>query len=76
MFSSEQGLSTRLWCKRAVLRLTNDDSVWFVQIANNFGQNKEYDEEEKEEFRKNPKALVEHAKVEWTASMKRGGNLY
>jgi hydroxyversicolorone monooxygenase len=36
--------------------------VWFVQIANNFGQNHEYDEQARDEFRKNPKALVEHAK--------------
>ncbi|KAK5124053.1 hypothetical protein LTR85_002250 [Meristemomyces frigidus] len=36
--------------------------VWFVQIANNFGQNKEYDEKERDEFRHNPKALVAHAK--------------
>ncbi|EGP86187.1 uncharacterized protein MYCGRDRAFT_60715 [Zymoseptoria tritici IPO323] len=36
--------------------------VWFVQIANNFGQNKEYSQEERDEFRHNPKALVAHAK--------------
>ncbi|TKA22440.1 putative sterigmatocystin biosynthesis monooxygenase stcW [Salinomyces thailandicus] len=36
--------------------------VWFVQIANNFGQNKEYSENERDEFRHNPKALVAHAK--------------
>ncbi|KAI7364285.1 putative sterigmatocystin biosynthesis monooxygenase [Hortaea werneckii] len=36
--------------------------VWFVQIANNFGQNKEYDEKERDEFRHNPQALVAHAK--------------
>lgn len=36
--------------------------VWFVQIANNFGQNKEYDQKERDEFRHNPKALVAHAK--------------
>ena len=35
-------------------------AVWFVQIANNFGQNKEYDAEEQEKFRKDPKALVAH----------------
>lgn len=34
----------------------------FVQIANNFGQNKEYDQAERDEFRRNPKALVAHAK--------------
>jgi len=37
-------------------------AVWFVQIANNFGQNKEYDEKERDEFRHDPKALVAHAK--------------
>lgn len=36
--------------------------VWFVQIANNFGQNKEYSEEEREKFRNNPGELVAHAK--------------
>jgi len=36
--------------------------VWFVQIANNYGQNKEYDEQERETFRHDPKALVAHAK--------------
>lgn len=36
--------------------------VWFVQIANNYGQNKEYDQSERDEFRHNPKALVAHAK--------------
>ncbi|PSN74052.1 FAD/NAD(P)-binding domain-containing protein [Corynespora cassiicola Philippines] len=36
--------------------------VWFVQIANNFGQNKEYSEEEREKFRNDPKELVAHAK--------------
>ncbi|KAK7181161.1 hypothetical protein DPSP01_010617 [Paraphaeosphaeria sporulosa] len=36
--------------------------VWFVQIANNFGQNKEYTEEERDTFRKNPEALVAHAR--------------
>lgn len=36
--------------------------VWFVQIANNFGQNKEYSEEEREEFRRDPRKLVAHAK--------------
>ncbi|KAK5129827.1 hypothetical protein BJ546DRAFT_1060466 [Cryomyces antarcticus] len=36
--------------------------VWFVQIANNFGANHEYTDEQKEEFRRNPKALVEHAR--------------
>nr|POE63579.1 putative sterigmatocystin biosynthesis monooxygenase stcw [Quercus suber] len=39
-----------------------DSSRRFVQIANNFGQNKEYDEQERNEFRHNPKALVAHAK--------------
>jgi hypothetical protein len=36
--------------------------VWFVEIANNFGANKEYSEQEREIFRKNPEALVAHAK--------------
>ena len=36
--------------------------VWFVQIANNFGQNKEYSQEERDEFRKDPRKLVAHAK--------------
>jgi hypothetical protein len=36
--------------------------VWFVEIANNFGANKEYSEEEKDLFRNNPEALVAHAK--------------
>jgi cation diffusion facilitator CzcD-associated flavoprotein CzcO len=36
--------------------------VWFVEIANNFGANKEYDAVEKEEFRRDPHKLVEHAK--------------
>lgn len=37
-------------------------AVWFVQIANNFGQNKEYSQEERDEFRKDPKKLLAHAK--------------
>ncbi|KAL6710120.1 hypothetical protein ACN47E_009911 [Coniothyrium glycines] len=37
-------------------------AVWFVQIANNFGQNKEYSQEERDEFRRDPKKLVAHAK--------------
>ncbi|EME39601.1 hypothetical protein DOTSEDRAFT_56930 [Dothistroma septosporum NZE10] len=36
--------------------------VWFVQIASNYGQNKEYDEKELDTFRHDPKALVAHAK--------------
>ena len=36
--------------------------VWFVQIANNYGQNKEYSQEEREEFRRNPEKLLAHAK--------------
>lgn len=36
--------------------------VWFVQIANNFGQNKEYSQEERDTFRNDPKALLAHAK--------------
>lgn len=37
-------------------------AVWFVQIANNYGQNHEYTEEEKEKFRTQPGELVKHAK--------------
>jgi len=36
--------------------------VWFVQIANNYGANHEYTAEQKEEFRRDPAKLVEHAK--------------
>ncbi|KAF1941667.1 FAD/NAD(P)-binding domain-containing protein [Clathrospora elynae] len=36
--------------------------VWFVQVANNFGQNKEYSQEERDEFRNDPKKLLAHAK--------------
>lgn len=36
--------------------------VWFVQIANNFGANKEYTQAERDEFRHDPRKLVEHAK--------------
>jgi cation diffusion facilitator CzcD-associated flavoprotein CzcO len=36
--------------------------VWFVQIANNYGQNKEYSQEERDEFRNDPKKLLAHAK--------------
>jgi len=36
--------------------------VWFVQIANNFGANHEYTDEEKKEFHDDPTKLVEHAK--------------
>ncbi|KAK3113063.1 hypothetical protein LTR53_010020 [Teratosphaeriaceae sp. CCFEE 6253] len=36
--------------------------VWFVQIASNFGHNKAYDEQERDTFRRDPKALVAHAK--------------
>lgn len=36
--------------------------VWFVQIANNHGQNHEYSVEDKEKFRRNPEELVKHAK--------------
>mgnify|MGYP004507095639 CR=1 FL=1 len=53
--------------------------VWFVQIANNFGQNKEHSQEERDEFRHDPKKLVAHAKdIEnqvnglWTASTPAG----
>lgn len=36
--------------------------VWFVQIANNFGANHEYTEEQKASFHKDPAELVKHAK--------------
>jgi hydroxyversicolorone monooxygenase len=36
-------------------------AVWFVQIANNFGANHEYTDEQKQDFR-DPHKLVEHAK--------------
>ncbi|KAF2641018.1 FAD/NAD(P)-binding domain-containing protein [Massarina eburnea CBS 473.64] len=36
--------------------------VWFVQIANNYGQNKVYSAKERDNFRNNPKELVAHAK--------------
>jgi hypothetical protein len=36
--------------------------VWFVQIANNFGQNKEYSQEERDEFRRDPRKLLAPAK--------------
>lgn len=36
--------------------------VWFVQIANNYGQNKEYSQAERDEFRHDPRKLVAHAK--------------
>ena len=36
--------------------------VWFVQIANNYGQNYEYTPEQKETFRKDPVEMVKHAK--------------
>jgi len=36
--------------------------VWFVQIANNYGANKEYSQEEKDAFRNDPSTLVHHAK--------------
>jgi hypothetical protein len=35
--------------------------VWFVQIANNFGANHEYTDEQKASFR-DPYQIVEHAK--------------
>ena len=41
----------------------NESSVWFVQIANNYGQNKEYNDTERDTFRHDPKSLVAHAKV-------------
>jgi cation diffusion facilitator CzcD-associated flavoprotein CzcO len=36
--------------------------VWFVSLASNTGQNKEYSQEERDKFRHDPKALVIHAK--------------
>ena len=36
--------------------------VWFVQIANNYGQNHVYSDEQKEQFRRDPATLLEHAK--------------
>jgi cation diffusion facilitator CzcD-associated flavoprotein CzcO len=36
--------------------------VWFVQIANNFGQNKEYNQNERDTFRHSPQELTAHAK--------------
>ncbi|KAL3603121.1 hypothetical protein FPOAC2_07438 [Fusarium poae] len=36
--------------------------VWFVQIANNFGANHEYTDEQKREFKEHPEKLVAHAK--------------
>ena len=36
-------------------------AVWFVQIANNFGANHEYTDDQKQEYR-DPYKLVEHAK--------------
>jgi cation diffusion facilitator CzcD-associated flavoprotein CzcO len=36
--------------------------VWFVQIANNLGQNKEHSQEERDEFRRDPRKLLAHAK--------------
>jgi hypothetical protein len=37
-------------------------AVWFISIAGNDGNGKEYTTEEREEFRKDTKALVAHAK--------------
>ena len=36
--------------------------VWFVQIENGFGANKEYAEEERNAFHNDPKILVAHAR--------------
>lgn len=44
-----------------VIVLTIALGVWFVQIANNFGANHEYTNEQKSSFR-NPYKIVEHAK--------------
>lgn len=37
------------------------EGVWFVQIANNYGANHEYTDEQRQEFR-DPEKIVEHAK--------------
>ena len=37
--------------------------VWFVQIAENYGNNHEYSEEDKANFRAHPEKLVEHIKA-------------
>jgi len=37
-------------------------AVWFVQIANNYGANHEYPEEDRKKFREDPLALVSHGK--------------
>ena len=37
-------------------------AVWFVQIANNFGQNHQYDAEHIAKFKADPRELVAHAK--------------
>jgi len=36
--------------------------TWFIQVANNFGHNKEYSEEEKEQFRRDLKKCLDHSK--------------
>ena len=36
--------------------------IWFGILAGNFGHNKEYDEGERETFRRDPNALLTHAK--------------
>lgn len=50
------------WKPGLALRTDLYLAVWFVQIANNYGQNHEYTPEQKEEFRTDPRKLVEHAK--------------
>ena len=42
--------------------LTVSQGVWFTGIAGNEGLNKEYSAEEKEKFRNDPDALIEHSK--------------
>lgn len=37
--------------------------VWFVQIAENYGNNHEYSEEDKKDFREHPEKLVAHIKA-------------
>jgi hypothetical protein len=50
---------------RQILSRQADDAdlgVWFVQIANNYGQNYEYTPEQKDEFRRSVTTMVKHAK--------------
>ncbi|KAJ4516740.1 hypothetical protein HRR88_007892 [Exophiala dermatitidis] len=47
--------------KKDRVAVIGSGGVWFVQIANNFGANHEYTDEQKQEFR-DPYKIVEHAK--------------